>query len=232
MIVLTVASDLNFPGLKKLEASLKKFGFSYHVINAPFVFGGQMPHIYEWARAQPPDLIFLYTDAYDTVALGQLPVAGDQLLELSSMIISVEKACFPHPELAEQYPPAPFDWKYVNGGGWLTTCGFFCKLFESNTYSEHKNDQLWLTHEFLASNRQPATGNWKPITLDTNCEIFQSIAFEAEGDFTYGNQLINNKTNTAPIFIHGNGRTDMTRIYGLPVIAREERSKQSPADGE
>lgn len=210
MIVLTVASDLNFPGLKKLEASLKKFGYEYQVLNAPFVFGGQMPHIYEWAKQQDPAMEFLYTDAYDTVAQRKMNSRELGLASDAKMIISCEKACFPHPELAEQYPPAPYDWKYVNGGGWMTTCGFFCKLYEDGTYEKHKNDQLWLTHEFL--------NDKKEIILDDWCEIFQSIAFEEEGDFTYGNQLINNKTNTAPIFIHGNGRTDMTRIWNLPIL--------------
>jgi len=214
MIVLTVASDLNFPGLKKLEASLKRFGYTYQVLNAPFRFGGQMPHIYEWAKAQDPDLEFLYTDAYDTVALGKYPVTGGRLPIINNykpqMWISVEKACFPHPQLAELYPPAPFHWKYVNGGGWMTTAGYFCRLFEDKSYEQHQNDQLWLTHEFLQHQHE--------IALDTSCRVFQSIAFEAGGDFTYGHRLKNNLTGTEPVFIHGNGRTDMTKIWALPAI--------------
>lgn len=212
MFVLTVASDLNNPGLKKLEASLKKFGYEYHVLNAPFRFGGQSPHIYEWAKEQDPGLWFLYTDAYDTVAQRKYP---DMMMPEDSkmkMLISVEKACFPHPDLAPKYPPAPAEWKYVNGGGWLTTAGYFRNLFETGCYAKEgqSNDQLWLHHEFL--------NNQDEILLDTQCKIFQSIAFEGSTDFTYGVRLMNNRLLTEAAFIHGNGRTDMSRIYNLPAL--------------
>jgi hypothetical protein len=46
--------------------------------------------------------------------------------------------------------------------------------------------------------------------------MFQSIAFESEGDFEirYG-RLYNKITHTFPMFIHGNGKTDMTKFYAL-----------------
>jgi hypothetical protein len=216
MIILTIASDLSHPGLRRLEASLQQYGYRYHVINAPFRFGGQSPHIYEWARQQPPNKGFLYTDAYDTVALGPVTELAEKLPyewpETCDMLISVEKACFPHPQLTNKYPPSPKDthWRFVNGGGWITTTGYFCRLFEDKTYDTHQNDQLWLTHEYLSHRHE--------ILLDYNCEIFQSIAFEADDDFTYGERLVNNKTGSSPLFIHGNGRTSMKRIYELPCL--------------
>jgi hypothetical protein len=48
------------------------------------------------------------------------------------------------------------------------------------------------------------------------CNIFQSIAFEVEGDFEIRyNRLYNKITHTFPMFLHGNGKTDMSKYYPL-----------------
>jgi hypothetical protein len=81
------------------------------------------------------------------------------------------------------------------------------KLFEQNPVRFEDDDQRWYTDRFLERRSS--------ISLDY-CNIFQSVAFEVEGDFTLTyNRLYNNKTHTFPMFIHGNGKTDMTKFYQL-----------------
>jgi lysyl hydroxylase/galactosyltransferase/glucosyltransferase/procollagen-lysine,2-oxoglutarate 5-dioxygenase len=72
------------------------------------------------------------------------------------------------------------------------------------------DDQRWYTDTYLNLINQC---DW--IGLDY-CNMFQSIAFESEGDFEirYG-RLYNKITHTFPMFIHGNGKTDMTKFYAL-----------------
>ena len=81
------------------------------------------------------------------------------------------------------------------------------KLFEQNPVRFEDDDQRWYTDRYLERRSS--------ISLDY-CNIFQSVAFEVEGDFTLTyNRLYNNKTHTFPMFIHGNGKTDMTKFYQL-----------------
>jgi hypothetical protein len=54
------------------------------------------------------------------------------------------------------------------------------------------------------------------IRIDFDCSILQSIAFDRGDDFDYqSGRIINLKTKTLPCIIHGNGRTDMSKIYNL-----------------
>lgn len=163
---------------------------------------------------------FIYSDAADTFFLKSFE-PPDHLL------ISVEKACFPDPVLAEKYPECSTPWKYVNAGNW---CGpidlairFYYKL---NTYKgQHINGQREFHHAFLNAYKQEFR-----IELDTKCKFMQSIAFEDPGDFSIITErkmdewptvlndipkIRNNKTDTFPAVFHGNGRTNMDWIYEL-----------------
>jgi hypothetical protein len=52
--------------------------------------------------------------------------------------------------------------------------------------------------------------------LDDGCILFQCYSHIADDDFEYDyGRLKNLKTKTFPIFIHGNGRTDMSKIKEL-----------------
>jgi hypothetical protein len=225
MKILTVASDSMHPGCMQLKRSLEYFGYQYHIIQKPFQFGRQMQHVYQWAKSNPG--WFLYTDAYDTFALGGLNRVAVEFEALTmgvvtevnpglkpiSMIISTEKACYPIASMASQYPECRTEWKYVNGGGFMADAAYFCEIFEDGTHHKETNDQVWLAEQYLK--RQDR------ILLNTSCNIFQSIAFEGPDDFSTEevpqgySRLINKKTGTHPVFIHGNGHTDMSKIYKL-----------------
>lgn len=223
--LITLSTELNHPGWLKFKASLDHFGYDYHLIHqdAPsgsHIFGTQMPLVYQYLKEQLQGTSYshvIYCDAWDTIALGP-PVEVDRKLKIYfnreiEFLGSAEKACFPHPELAVEYPTCETDWKYVNGGGWLSSIAHFIRMYEANS-SKGINDQLWLAQRFIASHRA-----FEPVYLDYACEIFQTIGFEGPEDFGYADgkpgRLVNFKTQSLPIFMHGNGRTDMSKVWKL-----------------
>lgn len=212
--VISVISDRDNEGYRQLVRSLNHHKYSHDAIVHPFSFGGQMPLVYEWAKANWG--WFLYTDGWDTFALGGPDELEDKNLKWPGMIISAEKNCYPHAEKSVRYPPCETEWKYCNGGGFMADCEYFWKVYEE-THQPGQNDQDWLTEVFLA----------RRATLDTGCQIFQTIAFEGPEDFSrvlvsdrsapWGDsiRLKNNKTGSLPIFVHGNAHTPMEKIYRL-----------------
>jgi len=203
MLVITTTSDRR--KTQRLEDSLKRYGYSYHIIEHKWGgFLDKLHETYKYLKATD-ETHFLYTDAFDTIALRPNVPINDGLL------ISAEWGCYPYPELAKKYPEVDSPWKYVNGGGWGGEVSAFIKLYESKPPTNEMNDQVWMTDRYLEGHSY--------LSLDTNCEVFQTIsAFNPEW-FKYclqnrkGSGLKNLKTNTFPYFWHGNGHTDMNNIY-------------------
>jgi len=224
--LITLTTDLQQPGFLKFKKSLEDHGFDYHVIfqkipEGTHVFGTQMPLVYEYLKelqAAGEYTHVIYADAWDSLILG----SWDELINKCPyngiyFFGSAEKACFPHPELATEYPNSSSDWKFVNGGGWFSDISFFIKWYDE-VPAVGVNDQLWLTQRFLKSYQEGDAA-----CLDSSCSIFQTTGFEGPDDFSYAananperyGRLINQKTATLPIIIHGNGRTDMTKVWAL-----------------
>lgn len=241
LLVITTCDNKNNTGWLKLEASLKRFEYDYECIVHPFTFGTQLNVIKKWADNYTGDAThILYTDAFDTVALGPLQEVIDKFdMAISKtgytanfphrkMLISAEKNCYPHPERAGDYPETTSAWKYVNGGGWIAEIEYFKYLCNKENLNPGSHDQVWLMEAYLH--------NQSEIKLDTQCEIFQSIAFsnldewyaskmigqvginETNGKIILGEtgiRLTNVVTRTQPIFFHGNGHTEMDWVYKI-----------------
>lgn len=214
MKIISVTSDRHNEGYLQLERSLKHFGYDYEHIQAPFQFGGQMQYVYEWCKANWG--WFLYTDGWDTFALAKPDEI--KIPHGCKLLISAEKNCYPHAEKASRYPDCETDWKYCNGGGFISECEYFVKIYEE-THQPGQNDQDWLTECYLL--------NRPEIQLDTKCDVFQTIAFEGNGDFSRvlvdksdgvwqdTLRVKNNKTGSMPVIFHGNAHTPMDKIYKL-----------------
>jgi len=121
MKILTICSDPNFSGHLKLRKSLENNGYDdIEVLVRPFQFGRQMQIIYEWCK-QNPNEVFIYTDAYDTVALASKDVMLEKLTSFCcEMLVSAEKGCYPLIELKDQYPETKHEWRFVNAGQFMT----------------------------------------------------------------------------------------------------------------
>jgi hypothetical protein len=211
--IITVTNNPNHPGVERLTKSAEKFGWELYVIDAQWKgFGTKLIETYNFLINNPQIESFVFVDAHDVVVLSN-PKNFNNVLNYcqfeSKMLVSCEKACWPDSSLADKYPEYWSEWKYVNSGTYYAPSDIFIKVFESSPPEYHEDDQLWLTNRFLNQSRED-------IKTDTNCMLFQSYSHIADDDFGYeNNRLQNLKTLTQPIFIHGNGRTDMTLIDQL-----------------
>ncbi len=242
LIVVNTSNDPNHPGALKLKASLDRFGYEYEHITHPFSFGHQLPIIQEWANRYTGDAThLLYTDNFDTLALAGSDEVIEKFLLMDlqpgesipwnegkpwtpyKMIISTEKNCYPHPERAKDYPDTEGPWKYVNGGGWLVEIEYFKHLCQKERLNADSHDQVWLMEAFL--------NNQAEIKLDTQCEIFQTIAFSNEDEWEKvgyhnervaplgkpfdGHRFLNVGTGSLPVWFHGNGHTPLDFVYDI-----------------
>jgi hypothetical protein len=171
-------------------------------------FGTKLIQTYNYLINNPAVTEFVFVDAYDVIVLGTLNEFEEKLQDRSKMLISVEKNCWPNQNLSSLYPQVDSDWKYINSGSYFSPSKLFIEMVESNPPLFIDDDQLWLTNEFLRKTEDKV--------LDYNCDVFQSYSFIAEDDFAYNdNRLENLKTGTKPIFVHGNGKTNMDNILDL-----------------
>lgn len=212
--VISVVSDIHNDGCKQLIRSLEHYKYDYQFMVHPFSFGGQMQYVYEYAKNNWG--WFLYTDGWDTFALSDQEEVKMKMPDGPNFIISSEKNCYPNAEKSIRYPKCETEWKYCNGGGFMAECEYFARVY-SELHQDGQNDQDWLTEVFLANR----------ASLDTRCDIFQTIAFEGQDDFSrilvpsreqpWGDtiRIRNNKTQNLPIFIHGNAHTPMDKVYRL-----------------
>jgi hypothetical protein len=207
-IVITTTSDLS--KCYELKRSLIYHDWDYHFIQHKWKgFLDKIHLTYAYLKDLKGYTHFIYTDAWDTFAMAGPFRVPDGLL------ISAERACYPHPEKAALYPENPSPWKYVNGGGWCGEIAAFIKLYELCPPTTELNDQVWLTDQFLKGY------DW--VRLDYECKTFQTLGFCPEEDFELNHVFSNddwylfknNVHDTFPAFIHGNGHTPMNHIYEL-----------------
>lgn len=210
--LITTASDISKTDM--LQKSLKKFNWDYEILVHKWEgFGCKILETYKYLKSHPEITHFFYSDSYDTIVLDTMENTLAKIKDFDCILMSAERACYPHPEKAERYPHTDSPFKYVNGGGWFCNSSVFCLAVETNPLTVHTVDQVWFTDLFL---------NNEYVKLDTNCEVFQTIAFCEEGDFRmldvyYLNKqvVLNWITQTTPTFWHGNGHTPMTKFYEL-----------------
>lgn len=208
LIVVTTCDNINNERYLKLKASLERFGYDFECIFHPFTFGTQLNVIRKWAENYTGDAThMLYTDAFDTLALGG-PDEVASKMPGCKMLISAEKNCYPHPERADRYPYCKSPWRFVNGGGWIAEIEYFKYLCGKENLNSGSHDQVWLMDAYL--------NNQEDIKLDTNCEIFQTIAFSYKEEWSQQERrFVNVALNTIPVFFHGNGHTEMDWVYKI-----------------
>lgn len=204
--IITTLTDTNAPGWHKLEESLIRNGWDYQAIIHNWTgYGSKIIQTYNYLKNNPQIDYFIYLDAYDTYALGT-PDEFKKRLQDQYIVISSEKNCWPDRNIVGMFDKVNHFWKYPNSGQIYGKREAYIEVVESNMPNESDDDQRYWTKRHLEN---------KKIKQDY-CDLFQSIAFEIEGDFEYNFcRLYNRFTHSFPIFIHGNGKTDMTKIYEL-----------------
>ena len=211
--IITVTNNPNHPGVQRLTKSAEKFGWDLYIVDAEWKgFGTKLIETYSFLINNPQIESFVFVDAHDVVVLSSSKFFDSVLSWCdfeNKMLVSCEKACWPDSSLADKYGEYWSEWKYVNSGLYYAPRDVFIKVFESSPPEYHNDDQLWLTNMYLNQSGDD-------IKTDSHCMLFQSYSHISEDDFGYeNNRLQNLKTLTQPIFVHGNGRTDMTLIDQL-----------------
>lgn len=205
--LITVASHLEVHGLSKLVESLEKFHWEFCVLQTEWKgFGTKLLTVRDFLLSHPDITHFFFCDAYDCVVLSTMEEALSKI-DVDKITVSGEKNCWPDSSLWDQYSPNT-EWAYVNSGLYFAPRDKFLKLFEVEPPEYCSDDQLWFTKKYLFGKNG--------VELDEKCNTFQNYSFISDGDFdVLGDRLLNLKTGTMPVFVHGNGRTDLTKIYEL-----------------
>lgn len=207
IITIITVSNTDHPGFVKLKESLDRNKYDYMVITDPNLnwnWSG-LGSIHEWCKTQQEFTHFLYTDGFDTLAMGGIEEVYERYKCVDKMLFSAEKACFPRSDWANLHT-SESRWRYLNHGQFITPISLYLKLYEG-VFDLPFTCQEWAMEKFL---------NGGDIELDTKCDIFQSIAFKGEDEYSSdGNRLVNNITGTKATFAHGNGRSDMEWVYEI-----------------
>jgi hypothetical protein len=209
MIIVTNIYSPNYK-TKQTVDSFERHGYEVAVNCDSFVGNGQVLRdmLACYKRAITAHEYFTYSDGADTYCQRKFDVPKDYIL------YSTEKACYPHPEIASQYKPTTSKWKYLNGGGYCGSLKLIIEFFERYGLDKYANDINGQHEQMIAFLQAEKEGF--PIKLDTNCEIFQSMAFEEPGDFEVKDKLLTNVlTETTPAILHFNGITDMSILKEL-----------------
>lgn len=212
--LITVCTDPTDAGLQQLKKSLDKHKWDYEVLVAPEWkgFGTKLITIYNYLKNSDVDAIF-FCDAYDCIALGTMDEALwsiDSKYGLDKMVFSSERGCWPAPDYAKYYEPIlEHGYNYLNSGLYYAPKEAYLKLLDKYIPEYENDDQMYFTDKYLFDDNSK-------IVLDQNCEALQCYSFIGEDDYLYGLDRVHNlKTKTIPVLFHGNGRTDMTKLYEL-----------------
>lgn len=209
MKVVIVSHDKEHPGQVMLRRSLNAHGWEYVEICEPYRgFGYKINELAKYLR-ESGDERFIFQDAFDTYCLLPESDIPWPYANFEGVVVSGEKQCWPDPNRAH-YFNASSPWRYPNSGQVYGTSREFLALVDRYPIRDEEDDQRWYTDRAIAGE----------VLVDDECNLFQSIAFEQPGDFEYvpnipKYRLKNNRTGTFPLFAHGNGRTDMNKIYTL-----------------
>lgn len=211
--LIAFSNNLHHPGLKQLERSLQHFDWDYEIITGVYeAYGSKQIAYYNYAKTTPCTHLFAI-DAHDTFVLGTMDEAIKRIVTNYNeygIIFNAERACWPYEQWSMLYPELQSPWKYLNGGCQFFSVDAYCRMFEAHPIKHEDNDQVELAKLYLTK------AHLYSLQLDNKCGVFQSISHCNEGDFCIENGRIkNNHTNTQPVIFHGNGQTNMQKIYEL-----------------
>jgi hypothetical protein len=212
---------------KQTIDSFQRFGYEVAIVrdDSHRGNGGVLRQLYEcYQRASGGHETFVYADAADSYCQRKFEELKDYIL------YSTEKACYPRTEIATHYKPVPSPWKYLNGGGYGGPVKLILEFFERYGLTKHPGDCNGQHEQMMAYLQAEKEGF--PIKLDTQCEIFQTMAFADPCEFeivtTFGGfrehlldessppkYLKNKITDTVPGILHFNGLTDMSILKQL-----------------
>lgn len=208
--VVTFTSSPTYPGLEKLAHSCASLGWNLNVVTAPWRgFGARLKAVLNEADKLATQGIthVVHVDAFDVIAKGPPSELAACLEHYGNpaLLLAAEANCWPDKARAVEYPLRKSYW-------WFAHSQFVVDLTQPRPWNfgnlpDGADDQRHL-HELVLL-------NIPGIVLDRDCLVVQSIAFAFpwQDFFEHQDGRIRNKaTNSLPLFIHGNGKTDMSWV--------------------
>lgn len=193
------------PGTKRMAESVARHGYELAVVRTDSNPANIINELYQcYKRASTGHDHIVYSDAADTYFQKPVTVPIDHIL------YSTEKQCFPFPDWESKYAPVKSRWKFLNGGGYCGPSALLVEFFE-----RYKLHSIGGTNPQAAQMEAYFQGvkDGFPIKLDTQCKVFQSVAFESDDEFEMKNGLLRNKvTKSVPSILHGNGLTSLEKF--------------------
>ncbi len=191
MIAITVADDLQ--KCERLRQSLELNGWNYHFIRSEWRgFGTKLIRLKEYLETTDIDR-FVFVDGYDVICLGNPS-------EMPETCIGTEINCWPDADKASLFPQTETHYKYPNSGCYTMEKDLFIKLFNDTPPNFQDDDQRWMTDMALKYS----------IKLDYNRELVQNTCGMLPSCGSMQDNRFITDIGTKPIFIHGNGKGDLT----------------------
>jgi hypothetical protein len=202
------------PGFAVLIRSCMRFGIQIRFFGFDKywqdMYHTKFIHLLECIRALRNEYDYVIAvDAEDIVFLRPLEEIYEIATTFQDVTWCAERNCFPHPELASQYPMAPTSYKYLNGGGFFGKINDVVDCMEkvSAWIGDHNDDQAVLSKAYIS-------GQF-PIKLDYHCKVFQSLFAHKNTDLEIqpDHKIWNPETQTFPCILHANGKTQHMAAY-------------------
>ena len=141
------------------------------------------------------DDIVLFTDGYDVFYADNLDTITERFLDFGhDVLFSGEMICWPHADVADQFPDAPTRFKYINSGTYIGRAKELKKIMNHAPIEHHEDDQAYIHSLYFECIYD--------IAIDYECYIFQTNFEEVK---KLGSQLHNPETECCPCIYHGNG---------------------------
>lgn len=214
--VVTFSTHKEHTGIDRLKASMLRNGWpedSFRLLVGKWTgWVGRLRAVL--AQADPLRFLgfthLIHVDAFDVICLGRPEELEPALADAGNpaMLMAAESACWPDSHRAAEYPPRELPWHFCHSQ-------YVLDLNQRPPFGlgvdlDHEDDQRHLTNLYLAGT--------PGIVLDTKCRVIQSIAHNHPWynfyDIREDKRVVNKVTKTAPIFFHGNGKTDGSWIPG------------------
>jgi hypothetical protein len=208
--ILSYTTDLNNQNFKLLQNKLDVEILPI-LQNWSWDFYPKSVSVYETIKNFNSEDIVLVCDAYDVLPKNKLTknILFDRInkkFNLNKITFNAEKNCYPDTSLINLYPHSDSPWKYLNAGIYVGKVNKVLVMLE-NLLPKIKNsmDQREFSISFI--------NNEFDITLDYNCDVFQTMYMLNDDDlFINDNIILNRKTNTEPLLFHGNGKSNLSII--------------------
>lgn len=203
--IYTYCTDISNPNFRQLSSNLE---IEILPVLMPWTwdFYPKSLSVYETLKNIDGETITMVCDAYDVWAVNG--ATNEKLLNsivdnfnLDKITFNAEKNCWPVASLANQYPPIDSQWKYLNAGIYVGKAKNIVIALENLLpFIKNGDDQLEFSKAYI--------NNPFSIDIDYKCKVFQTLYMLEQNDLTLNEGVLtNNKTNSIPLLLHGNGKS-------------------------